>query len=383
MSKIKLFKASPFYPNYLNNFYTKHPELRKLTYDEQYKILVKDCFGWADFWKVNLEKRGNFEVWDVVSNAEILQKTWAKENNITYNEDSWILDILSAQINTFKPDVFFPQDYWHIYPDFVKKMKKEVGTIKVVIGYDGIALNDISRFSECNLMISITDEIVNYYKSHNIRSILVRLGFEPEILNRIVVREKIYDATFVGSLQLFDGGHFQRFELLKYLAKHSDVKFWISGLGDSWKLTSPSQIDLMKKFYFKEVYFRWNLGRKNLGEKFGLEMYQLLRDSKITINSHIDRAKNKAGNMRLFEATGVGACLITDYKENLHELFEIDKEVVTYKTPSECASKIKYLINNPNEANKIARAGQLRTLKDYTQDNVYDQVINEILKLLN
>jgi len=383
MNKIKLFKASPFYPNYIESFYKKKPDLKHLSYDEQYKILMQDCFGWANFWKVNLEKRGDFEVWDVVSNAEILQKTWAKENKVIYSEENWILDILSAQIHTFKPDVFFPHDYWHIYPDFVKKMKKEVGTIKVVIGYDGIALNDISRFSECNLMISIKDEIVTYYKSHNLRSIFVRLGFEPEILNRIVVREKIYDATFVGSIYLFERAHFQRFELLKYLARHSDVKFWISSLGDNWKLTSPSQIDLMKKFHFKEVYFRWTLGRKNLGEKFGLEMYQLLSDSKITINSHIDRAGNKAGNMRLYEATGVGACLITDYKDNLHEIFEIDKEVVTYKTPSECVSKIKYLINNPEEACKIARAGQLRTLKDHTTDKMYDQTINEILELLN
>ncbi len=50
-------------------------------------------------------------------------------------------------------------------------------------------------------------------------------------------------------------------------------------------------------------------------------MYQVLRRSRITLNSHIDLAGREAGNMRLFEATGVGAFLLTDFKDNLHTLF--------------------------------------------------------------
>ena len=43
--------------------------------------------------------------------------------------------------------------------------------------------------------------------------------------------------------------------------------------------------------------------------------------------------------MRLFEATGSGACLVTDWKENLGELFEPDVEVVTYRSVAECVKK--------------------------------------------
>jgi spore maturation protein CgeB len=41
------------------------------------------------------------------------------------------------------------------------------------------------------------------------------------------------------------------------------------------------------------------------GEAWGADMYQALRRSLITLNSHIDMVGRAAGNARLFEATGV------------------------------------------------------------------------------
>ena len=86
--------------------------------------------------------------------------------------------------------------------------------------------------------------------------------------------------------------------------------------------------------------------------------------------------------MRLFEATGVGTCLLTDWKENLSELFEIDREIVTYKSVDECIEKAKWLLEHPQERELIAKAGQARTLKDHTfaQRAVQlDKIIREAL----
>jgi len=94
-------------------------------------------------------------------------------------------------------------------------------------------------------------------------------------------------------------------------------------------------------------------------------MFKQLSNSKITLNVHGGVAGNSAVNMRLFEVTGVGSCLLTDWKKNLNELFEIDKEVIAFKTADECIEKTKWLLNNPDEREKIAKAGQARVLKDY------------------
>jgi spore maturation protein CgeB len=99
---------------------------------------------------------------------------------------------------------------------------------------------------------------------------------------------------------------------------------------------------------------------------FGLENFRVLGRSRLTFNCHIDCAENSAGNVRLFEATGMGTCLITDWKTNLPQLFEPDTEVVTYKSLEECVEKVNYLLEHEPERQRIAAAGQKRTLRDHT-----------------
>jgi len=94
-------------------------------------------------------------------------------------------------------------------------------------------------------------------------------------------------------------------------------------------------------------------------------MYHVLNCSRITLNHHGD-VLPYANNMRLFEATGVGTLLLTDWKENLGEMFDPGKEVVAYRTPEECAELIRYYLAHDDERQAIARAGQGRTLREHT-----------------
>jgi len=70
--------------------------------------------------------------------------------------------------------------------------------------------------------------------------------------------------------------------------------------------------------------------------------------------------------MRMFEATGVGACLLTDRKENLANLFAPESEVVSYGSAAECVEKVRYLLEHESERAAVAAAGQRRTLRDHT-----------------
>ena len=62
--------------------------------------------------------------------------------------------------------------------------------------------------------------------------------------------------------------------------------------------------------------------------------------------------------MRLYEATGVGTMLLTDEKSNLHELFELGREVETYAAEDELVEKIRHYLDNDVERRAIALAGQ-------------------------
>ena len=111
-------------------------------------------------------------------------------------------------------------------------------------------------------------------------------------------------------------------------------------------------------------------------------MFRRLRDSRVALNTHIDISPVNASNMRLFEATGVGTCLLTDWKANLRELFEPDAEVVAYRDAEECVEKVRYLLDHEAERRRIAAAGQRRTLRDHTfasRAALIDAVIREEL----
>ncbi len=90
--------------------------------------------------------------------------------------------------------------------------------------------------------------------------------------------------------------------------------------------------------------------------------------SRITLNSHGDSVK-QAGNMRLFEATGMGSLLLTDYKPNMSDYFEEGKEVITYKSHADAIDKATYFINHPEEASAIAKNGQSRVFSQYNTEN--------------
>jgi spore maturation protein CgeB len=111
-------------------------------------------------------------------------------------------------------------------------------------------------------------------------------------------------------------------------------------------------------------------------------MFPQLQRTRVSLNTHIDISATHASNMRLYEATGAGSCLLTDWKSNLGELFEDGVEVVSYKSADECVEKVNYLLAHEDERRAIATGGQRRTLRDHSFDNravQLDQIIHTAL----
>jgi spore maturation protein CgeB len=100
------------------------------------------------------------------------------------------------------------------------------------------------------------------------------------------------------------------------------------------------------------------------------------------LNMHVGVAGDYAGNMRIFEVTGVGSCLLTDNKKNIGELFETDKEILVYNSTEDCLEKIKWLSDHEEERKKIADEGHWKTLKYHTVENRCKQIHEIISKEL-
>ena len=83
-------------------------------------------------------------------------------------------------------------------------------------------------------------------------------------------------------------------------------------------------------------------------------------------------------HLREFEAPMSGALYLTGYSEELEEMFEPGKEVVTYRNQYELLDKAKYYLNNPEEAEKIRLGGRTRALRDHTYHIRFKQLFQKI-----
>jgi spore maturation protein CgeB len=104
-------------------------------------------------------------------------------------------------------------------------------------------------------------------------------------------------------------------------------------------------------------------------------MYQALRRSKITLNSHIDFAGREAGNMRLFEATGAGVYLLTDFKDSLHTLFEPGRDVAVWRSIDDCLAGIEHALRDDAGRTEVACAGHARTMTQHTYRHRVKQIL--------
>ena len=186
------------------------------------------------------------------------------------------------------------------------------------------------------------------------------MGFEPDVLSRISSdKSDFFDISFIGSLHKV---HASRIALLEKLCdKFENIRIW------------APEIDRLSSFS--------PIRKRYVGQAWGQGMYQVLSDSRITVNHHGD-VPDYANNMRLFEATGVGTLLVTDRKENLRDMFDPGKEIVTYKTPEECIELIQYYLEHEDERKAISLAGQRRTLRDHTYRKRMEGLIDIIQRFL-
>ena len=372
-----ILKLSFYYEEYIEYFYSTK-NLKNLDYKDHQKNIFKDRFGWSDSFKEILNNKDSFTVEEIIVNDYLLQDKWSRENNRSYNLDNWQFEILKEQIEFYKPSIIFVNN-----PGIEKKYYELFNSFKTkIISYDGIESHNKNILKYSNLIITCLKSSYDFYNNLNKKVYYMPHGFDTRI-NKIIKKDKIkkYDAIFIGNIK--NKHHTQRVDLLNHMISETDIKLWIGDANRKLKKKNLIKIINFKDYlsnlnYLKNYFKVKNIVKKSLGKVFGKDMYQLIVESNLVLNNHIDISKNQMANIRLFEITGLGSCLLTDYKSNLTEFFNND-EIVTYKNSEEAIDKIKYLSDNPNEAKKIAEKGMKKTLKRHTIQLRWENFSNYLL----
>ena len=386
---MRLLRLTTLYPGYIRRFYEARPGLRRAEYSAQKEALDADAFGWADFWRVALAPLG-YEVWDVPLNVEPLQRAWARQHLPPGALHSDPEEIASRQARAFHPDILWFDDD---RANLLHRLRTENGSIRTVLGWSGSSIVDTEALREVDLMLSCSPEAVGHYRRRGLRSEVLHHAFDPRVGERLGERHQRWNVTFIGQLLAGAQYHDTRRRLLESALDAVPLSIFSpdgdasigsrlralarSGLGRVARGLRRARVSerLLHASPLLRRAATWPVPGKRLSPRlrreikpavYGMAMYRVLSDSAVTLNIHADSSPRYASNMRLYEATGVGACLLTDWKENLGSLFEADREVVTFRTPEECVEKARWLLENPAAREAIARGGRARTLRDHT-----------------
>ena len=397
-------KITSFYKDFLNDYYQSNPQITGKSYDEQYKHLMDEGYGYADYFPRYFEKNYSIKACEIVHNAVPLQKAWAIEHGSKLSGDELLLE----QISQLQPEVLFIQDSINFEAGFLERIREDVKSVKLLIGHccAPYTSGNLESFGRYDVMLTCSEKFLKELELHQINCYKFPHALESSLVSEISSRtHSENDIIFIGSLLYRNEFHRKRIAYVEEILK-SGLPFQMFGIieEDSWprlkmKQASYLYVSLAQKMgmkgfqssrilrkiaQLKEMPVRnrySSLIRKNLRRDmlFGKQMLGEISRHAIGFNLHGEVAGDFAANVRMFEVAGAGALLVTDHKKNIGELYEPGLEILTYNSLEECIEKLKWAVDHPVEAAKIAAAGQKRTLRDHTVEKRVD-LLHGIIK---
>lgn len=385
------------YPHFAASVYGATPGLEGRSYATQQAALGSQGFAWNGAWGPALGALG-WEVLDIDFGIEPLQRAWAEENGVEFGTD-WIHRIPLEQIRRFQPDVLLFSDTRTMDATWLAAVRAACPKLRLVIAFTSTASFDWKTLRASDLVLSCAKHFVSEYRAAGLKSGYLRHAFNDGLLTQLAgalpAPAPESAVVFCGNIFRAESYHIRRDQLLDFLAlriplhlhcPQSELSGW-SIFGQTWGRrgaytlvaglralgAEPEQIRQIPLIGRANKWAQWPVPVVNPRLRphlrpalFGLPMYRAFGAHAVTLNVHIDAAMGEAANLRTFEASGTGSCLLTDGRGDIDEIFMDGSEVVTYASPAECAERATWLLEHPQEARAIGLAGQRRVLKEHT-----------------
>jgi spore maturation protein CgeB len=373
---VRVLVVDTYYAGFLQAHYRRNPGLAAQPYETQLRALLDESFGTGDAYSRNLRAAGH-EATEVIVDCAPLQARWAAEHGLggllrrmallgtgriaARARARLLRRVALAQIEAYDPDVVYVQNTAF----FTRAELDAIGQAgRFVAGQLASPAPPHELLAGFDLVVTSFPHFVERFQAAGLQSAYLPLAFDDAVLDRLRARGVDPDAgaprrhpvAFVGGVD--PAVHAAGTALLERVAAQVPLEVWGYGAG----ALAPGS----------------RLRARHHGEAWGMDMYEVLAQSRIVLNRHIDVAEDFANNMRLFEATGAGSLLLTDAKRNLGELYEPGREVVAYRDADDLMDKLVELSADDDQRASIAAAGQRRTLRDHT----YARRMVELAELL-
>lgn len=359
-NKRTFMQVHTFYEHYLKNNYLKNPQLISGNYHSRISELTNDGFSGIHMIAPYIHEAG-YEGQLIIANDLIAQMKWLMENDVKAISDIKLNHaIVKAQIDYYKPEILYLSDPIEFDSKFIRSLDHKP---KLILGWRAANIPNYVDWTEFDIILSNLSSLREEALKFGAKSAEhFWPGFPLWYYEKIKNIEATYDLGFTGSWTTKQ--HQQRNKYIEQLA------FELKQRNMTFALHLSGELDQLPA----------NVKQSNLGEKYGLDMFIANRSARMIFDARgnigvtdehsdlKDLARKETANMRIIEVTGCGRLLITEDYENLSTLFEVGKEIVTYKSASELNELIKYYGSNKQEAQAIAERGRERCHREHSME---------------
>ncbi|MER9849987.1 glycosyltransferase [Mesorhizobium sp. M0106] len=329
-------------------------------FEPQREVFLKDRYGASHILLPALA--GSPEAFFTNGDDESLQRAWALENGL--REDASLADILLAQIENHKTDVFYNLDPFRYDASFVRRLP---GHVKRKIAWR--AAPGRIDFSGYDLVVCNFPSMRKLWEEQGARTDHFFPAHDPELDSVAANRSRDVDVLFFGG---YSRHHQRRRQILEAVASLSSRRRVVFHL-DLSRYTPLAETPLGWFGPLRAVRRPRTIRSVSAPPVFGRAMYAELGRAKIVVNASIDMAGPDRGNMRCFETMGAGALLVSD-SGNYPAPMRDGETMVVYEHPQDTVKTIERRLDDASW-DSIGWAGNRAIREEYSKKRQFERFL--------
>lgn len=320
------------------------------SYDARLASLLSLGFGTADHYSRAFRAAG-WDAADVVANCDQLQRVWEAARYPSGVDSLTLTEIARTQVNEYRPDVLWLQDVSFFPAEYLREFKR--AGIRVVAQVSCPMPPDDRLREVEHVFTSFPHYAAREFPARHIPSTLCPLAFP------------LAGARATGAL--VDAGSSRQWPIV-----------FVGGVGDGrvsgWWRAGTEALEALATAHPELLWFGY--GVENLRHDsplracyrgralWGYEMLRAYGRASMAINRHGEVAEASGNNMRQYEATGMGALLLTDQPG----AFADGDTCAVYTSPADLVRKVEFYFANEGLRHVVAQRGQEACLAIHTYE---------------
>lgn len=369
---MKVFQCIHKYSPHIPLFEKRHgiTDQSDFSFKELQRLVIDDGYASAYILKPALEHKSEevfFTIWDY----ERLQHLWAKENALQSTDLS---EIKLAQIKAFKPDVFYNMSP-NVDNSFIENLVIERFKCKFIC-WNSFIEKKPRTYPFYDVHLTLHKPFLNYWNKLNLKGFELQpsipADWEFKNPNRPI------DVLFYG--QYNEWIFLKRNKLIERLIDYKNINKHKVRIHLQYKIRQKAWFKLYRFEKIKLTFPNKLVVENSLPPLYGDELYKTIGMSKIVINAYGDNNQFFKSNLRVFEAIGHGAFLISE-RGHYPEGLEPDVDFYIYDGFEELVEKVEIVLENWEKHKEIAQRTAEKVRKYFSKETQWTKFLEVVKKI--